>query len=353
MRAVPIFLRVRPHRRQIRRAGFADRGMVGASIVSGGMGPMRPTALVSLARISVLAQYSLARGQHSGMPRTPVSAMIAATSTRDAPTAVPVVSRHHLSLRRSTLDVLNKAAQTALNVPAARAACATLGRATAAATIKGRRVQAVDMGTEACRVVAVRAVELTPPVSPCGTIKKKRRSGRSNWPKTKAEREAWMARRAARQQQPGHVCGAGAGPGGGVNAGGADGGPYRPASASERSAFGQVANAVASCLGVPVSRISAPTLRVSMSTPSGSRRLDRQWWRQHRHAEPAQLCIALAPSTPAPRIRLGFGEASSNSDSISVEPLAAGQMLCIEHHSEPWVSPGVGDFVLTISASVA
>ena len=121
------------------------------------------------------------------------SAEMATTAAREP------VTRHRLRLGQATFRVLKAAAERALNVPAARAARTHFGRAAAAATLTGRRIRALDVETDACKVVVERSVDLSPPPSTThGLVRKKRRSGRSNWPKNAAERAAWMARRAAR-----------------------------------------------------------------------------------------------------------------------------------------------------------
>ena len=144
-------------------------------------------------------------------------------------------TRFQLSLAPTTLASLKKAIETACNVPAARAARMTRGRAAAAALLKGIRTRVVDAKAESVKISVVRyagrppldlvplprllprplprrqppalrfsqqrAVNLSPPSTALtgGPLaKKKRPSGRSNWPKTKADRDAWMARRAAR-----------------------------------------------------------------------------------------------------------------------------------------------------------
>ena len=144
-------------------------------------------------------------------------------------------TRFQLSLAPTTLASLKKAIETACNVPAARAARMTRGRAAAAALLKGTRTRVVDAKAESVKISVVRysvrphldlvplpqllprplprrqppalrfsqqrAVNLSPPSTALTSgplAKKKRPSGRSNWPKTKADRDAWMARRAAR-----------------------------------------------------------------------------------------------------------------------------------------------------------
>jgi hypothetical protein len=109
------------------------------------------------------------------------------------------VTRHRLAMSRKGLAFLKGAVETACNVPAARKTWAACGRAAAASVLKGIRSRLVATETEQVKIVVHRTVDLSQRASGvgnAGVIKKKRPSGRSNWPKTKADRDAWMARRA-------------------------------------------------------------------------------------------------------------------------------------------------------------
>ena len=116
-------------------------------------------------------------GAHAAS-RTSAFRIAAVADAPTPPTAVPVVRRYTLPLGPATIGVLKGAAERALNVPAARSARATSGRAAAAAALVGRRTRAVKLRTNACRVVVERPVDLTPRQRGGGLVKKKKRSGR-------------------------------------------------------------------------------------------------------------------------------------------------------------------------------
>ena len=272
------------------------------------------------------------------MPASPLPAAAAA-----------LVSRHRLGLAPATLGVLHAAAESALNVPAARAALASSGRAAAAAKLTGRRTRALKVKTEALKVVVSRAVDLTPraPSLRTGGVLKKRRSGRSNWPKNAAERAAWMQRRALRdaRRAGSHAeptaAGGSAGTGAPATAvGGGEDAPYRPTSQSELEAFAELVEAVAAEIGVEPHRVVSLAVRASMSSAATplDPRLERMWWRRHRADEPSQVQVALVPHTPALRVRAALGDTSGRSQVD--EPLDAAEMLCLRHESEPWVALG-------------
>lgn len=223
-------------------------------------------------------------------------------------------------------------------------------------------MRAFKLRTEACKVVVERAVDLRPPASPVvGQIRKKRRSGKSNWPRNATERAAWMARRAeraARRQELGHRERGSCHVDAPRATGGDDEAPYVPTSA-ERISFGHLAEAIASRLGVASSRVSALSLQVSMSDPNSpvDDRFQSHWWRRRRHSHAAHVCVALEDGTPAPLVRTALGAGSgASANSIGTgtapEPLALGEAF-VMHPAELLEATGDGDLVPCVVASVA
>ena len=102
-----------------------------------------------------------------------------------------ITKRLHLSVSGACLASLKDAAETALNVPAARAARARRGRAAATALLTGVRTRLVSDKTEHVKVCVRRTVDLSPRpgATPTSTVQKKQRmrpSGRpTGWPKSK------------------------------------------------------------------------------------------------------------------------------------------------------------------------
>ena len=104
---------------------------------------------------------------------------------RDAPAL-----RHRLQLSPQQLSALQRIVDSALNVPSAQASAdAGLGRAVAIGALRGRRMMRAVVDADS----AIKALPLD------GPPKKKRRSGRSNWPHTQLDR-AILAQRLSQRQ---------------------------------------------------------------------------------------------------------------------------------------------------------
>ena len=98
--------------------------------------------------------------------------------------------RHRLRLSPQQLSTLQRIVDAALNVPNAQASAdAGLGRAAAIGALRGRRMMRAVVDADS----AVKALPLD------GPPKKKRRSGRSNWPHTQLGR-AILAQRLSERQ---------------------------------------------------------------------------------------------------------------------------------------------------------
>ena len=323
--------------------------------------------------------------------------------------ATATATRHRLRLGGATLKVLKDAAERALNVPAARNARATSGRAAAAAALVGRRTRAVKLRTNACRVVVERPVDLTPQQRGGGLVKKKKRSGRvrrlagsrsrdplsyrslsaarpssnlpllptstatvaltrcadtrrdsqSNWPNTREARQRVDARtmqlramglppglnRAHRVSTASGRYVARTGCGSLDTVDGEA--PYVPESEPERLAFLEVRRAIGEAAGVDPSRVLPPALAVCMSNgPPLDARCARLWWRRRRARDNAEVCVALEV-TPAPLLRPTL-EARGG---IAAEVMTAGDALIIG--GEAWQAPGDGDFTVSMHASIS
>ena len=314
-------------------------------------------------------------------------------------------TRFQLSLAPTTLASLKKAIETACNVPAARAARMTRGRAAAAALLKGIRTRVVDAKAESVKISVVRyagrppldlvplprllprplprrqppalrfsqqrAVNLSPPSTALtgGPLaKKKRPSGRSNWPKTKADRDAWMARRAARAargEPVGRAALVAARRQAEVQAtaravppptelASEDVAAYVPSSPEEHAAFRALLSSVAHAAGVEEGQVVAPTCQVSMSADP---RADSQAWsrrlRSGRRAR-AHAFVAVQAQTPARRVRSALEETGVGGTPPA--PLSAGEALYVPVVSGSsagvWTCPGEGDFVLELAVSI-
>lgn len=272
-------------------------------------------------------------------------------------------TRRRLPLGAATLGILRRAAEQALNVPAAKAARAAFGRVAAAATLRGVRTRMVKVKAERdCRVVVQRPVDLTPRTT--GRTRRARpgrKSGRSNWPKTKEARAAWYARRAlrdAQQQQQQEAatyvdlsrCRAASGVPGDAEA--ADG-EYVPSGEVERRAFLELRSAIAEVAGVEPSRVLAPACVASMA-PEGAAPLDARceglWWRKPHVGD--AWCVALEDGTAAPRLRatLGAGGEPRCTEEEPAGPMRAGDAVVVG--STHWRAPGDGDFLVTVEASI-
>ena len=332
-------------------------------------------------------------------------------------------TRCQLSLAPTTLASLKKAIETACNVPAARAARMTRGRAAAAALLKGIRTRVVDAKAESVKISVVRyagrppldlvplprllprplprrqppalrfsqqrAVNLSPPSTALtgGPLaKKKRPSGRSNWPKTKADRDAWMARRAARAAR-GEPVGRAAlvaarrqnanSPSKGSQPGAADSSTvqacrravpsptelasedvaaYVPSSPEEHAAFRALLSSVAHAAGVEEGQVVAPTCQVSMSADP---RADSQAWSRRLRSgmrARAHAFVAVQAQTPARRVRVRSALEETGVGGTPPAPLSAGEALYVPVVSGSsagvWTCPGEGDFVLELAVSI-
>ena len=318
-------------------------------------------------------------------------------------------TRFQLSLAPTTLASLKKAIETACNVPAARAARMTRGRAAAAALLKGTRTRVVDAKAESVKISVVRyagrppldlvplpqllprplprrqppalrfsqqrAVNLSPPSTALTSgplAKKKRPSGRSNWPKTKADRDAWMARRAARaargepvgraalvaarRQAEAQAAASATLPPTGLSS--EDVAAYVPASPEEHAAFCALLSSVAHAAGVEEGQVVAPTCQVSMSADP---RADSQEWSRRLRSggrARAHAFVAVQAQTPARRVRVrsALEETSVAVGGTPPAPLSAGEALYVPVVSGSsagvWTSPGEGDFVLELAVSI-
>ena len=92
------------------------------------------------------------------------------------------VRRHQLPLSEDDLRALRTAVDASLNVPAAKAAEQAAGRASAVELLRGEPTLQAALRATQGGVAKRRTIELAPPA------RKKRRSGRSNWPRTAEER---------------------------------------------------------------------------------------------------------------------------------------------------------------------
>ena len=88
------------------------------------------------------------------------------------------VRRHQLPLSEDDLRALRTAVDASLNVPAAKAAEQAAGRDAAVELLHGESILQAALRATRGGVAKRRTIELAPPA------RKKRRSGRSNWPRT-------------------------------------------------------------------------------------------------------------------------------------------------------------------------
>ena len=102
--------------------------------------------------------------------------------------------RHHLSLSENQLRVLQTAVDTALGVDGAKRVEQRKSRQAAIAALKGEAVPSASHITSRESIVKKRSIDIRPV-----PFVKKRPSGRSNWPKTPAERARVKARCAERK----------------------------------------------------------------------------------------------------------------------------------------------------------
>jgi hypothetical protein len=278
-------------------------------------------------------------------------------------------------MARKGLAFLKGAVETACNVPAARKTWAACGRAAAASVLKGIRSRLVATETEQVKIVVHRTVDLSQRASGvgnAGVIKKKRPSGRSNWPKTKGDRDAWMTRRAARaargepvgraalvaarRQAEAQAAARATLPRTGLAS--EDVAAYVPASPEEHAAFCALLSSVAHAAGVEEGQVVAPTCQVSMSADP---RADSQAWSRRLRSggrARAHAFVAVQAQTPARRVRVrsALEETSVAVGGTPPAPLSAGEALYVPVVSGSsagvWTSPGEGDFVLELAVSI-
>jgi len=108
------------------------------------------------------------------------------------------VSTLQLALTPVELGLLRGACDGVLNVPHAKATAQAFGRKRALEVLPGRDVEPAALATHPDNAVKARPLDMKP--------RQKKRSGRSNWPKTAAERsrvkQRTLERRAAGLDSP-------------------------------------------------------------------------------------------------------------------------------------------------------
>ena len=191
--------------------------------------------------------------------------------------------RLSLSLTHSELDALRSATDLLLNVPAAEATEQTFGRESALKALRGRRVLCEALAHDAERSVAKART-----ISDVLPLRKKRRSGRSNWPSSASERQRirtrTLERRAAGLLPPSSV---------------ANKSTDEPMGAllspEQREAVCTVASQVALSLGVPIDCVSPPDATVQMLAS------DSIWWEEQRGG--VRVEVSLHDGTKPPEFQ--------------------------------------------------
>ena len=231
--------------------------------------------------------------------------------------------RFSLSLTDAQLDALRIATDAALNVPAAEATERAFGRESALEALHGRRVLCEALSHDAERSVA-KARSLDPLLH----TRTKRRSGVSNWPRTREARaqlrQRTAERRAAGLPAPpavarvavsgdGAVDAAATAATAGTEAAGTEG----PLSPAQREAIRAVAVGVAHALGVPAGAVSPPDAMVQMLAT------DSQWFAEARAG--LRVEVALRDGTRPPEF--------DSSDPARSAPLAALEAVAFDRRA--------------------
>jgi hypothetical protein len=282
------------------------------------------------------------------------------------------ISRERLDVPDADLQNAASAVREALNVQAARVAASIGSRASALKLLKGRDVLKGTQEGRRGSVIRKRRLNLVVMEATCVVsddekeedivllpIRPKRRSGRSNWPKTREERLAMENRKeelrqkrelelleVARREAGGD---AGAVGGGGIGAIGAllgllDEDAYAP-SEDERKSLAALALQVSERLGVPIEQLGPPEATVTCVRDSSDRR------RLRAYEEGVAAFAAAELASEGPRVAELAVEHGTAAVEFSIDaespPMAAGELLSFPL-AQPQRTPE-GDWRLVLS----